>query len=30
MGRAIGRAKVVDEGWGVLGEGLGEGSKERN
>ena len=25
----LGRAKVVDEGWGVLGEGLGEGGKER-
>ena len=24
----LGRAKVVDEGWGVLVEGLGEGGKE--
>ena len=30
LGRAREAAKVVDEGWGVLVEGLGEGGKERN
>ena len=30
LGRAKVVTKVVGEGWGGLGEGLGEGGKERN